>query len=310
MLYQVPKAAKQDCTLRLADGRMLGYAEYGDPSGVAMLAFHGMPGSRFMFQRTHALGVELGMRVIAVERPGFGLSSPHPRRSLHSFAADIAALTDALGIKRFAVAGVSAGGPYAAACAALLPERVTALAMVSPVGPMAGPEAPSGIGAGHTIAFHVGPRLMPLLAGIFSIGRALFLYAPQVMIGIMLGRCAASDRAILSRREIRTDLLQAVAAGMRPGVGGCLQDMRIFSQPWNIPFQDITAPAFLWMGLADRNVPVAAALHLGEFVPGCHVKPIETAGHYWIYDNIREVMTTILDAVHHQPVRQAVASVG
>lgn len=297
MPTKTPTPPAEDLTMKLPDGRLLGYAEYGDPAGLPLLAFHGMPGCRHMFRPTHSLGVEMGIRVIAVERPGFGLSSPHPHRSLRSYIDDIAAFTDALGLRRFAVAGVSAGAPYAAACAALMPDRVTALAMVSPVGPMAGQEAPAWIGLGHAIAFRAGPRLMPLLAGIFSIGRGLFLYAPQVMGGLMMARAAPSDWKILSRRDIRTDLLSAVADGMRPGVGASLQDMRIFSRAWDIPYDHITAPAFLWMGMADRNVPVQAALRLGELVPGCHVKQIEKGGHFWIFDNAREVLATIAGAV-------------
>lgn len=297
MLARTPaEAPREDLTVKLPDGRLLGYAEYGDPAGVPVLGFHGMPGSRFMFQLTHPVGVELGLRLLAVERPGFGLSTRHPHRSLRSYVADIAAFADALGLERFAVAGVSAGGPYAAACAALMPERVTALALISPVGPMAGAEAPRHIGPGHFVAFRAGPALMPLLAGIFSIGRGLFLHAPQVMVGLMMGRCAPSDWKILSRREVRCNLLNAIAAGMRPGVGASLQDMRIFSRPWDIPFASIKAPARLWIGTSDRNVPLAAALRLGELVPGCGVRQIEKGGHFWVFDNIREVMTFLADA--------------
>lgn len=150
--------------MRLPDGRHLGYAEYGDPAGLAIIGFHGTPGSRLMFQLADSAARELGLRLLAPERPGFGISTYQKNRTLASYAADIAAFADRLGIKRFAVAGISGGGPYAAACAALLPERVTALALVSPVGPMAGAEKPKSIGKGHFFAFRISPRVVPLLA--------------------------------------------------------------------------------------------------------------------------------------------------
>lgn len=286
-------------TIILPDGRLVGYAEYGDPMGVPVFGFHGMPGSRHMFGISDAIGRKLGLRLIGPERPGFGLSSPHPQRTLASYADDIAFVADALGIERFAVAGVSGGGPYATACAALMPERVTALGLVSPVAPVM--EASSGrpypIGLGHTIAFRTGPCMMPLLTGIFAIGRGLFLFAPSVMYGIMMTRCSQSDRKILSRPEVRREVFKAITEGMRPGVQGALQDMRLYSRPWSIPLDHIKAPTFLWQGMSDRSVPISAALRLGELIPSCHVTRIENAGHFWVYDNIDTVLATLAEAV-------------
>jgi pimeloyl-ACP methyl ester carboxylesterase len=289
-----------DLTVTLPDGRALGYAEYGDPSGLPMLGFHGTPGSRFMFGLAHPVAAELGIRLIAPERPGFGISTYQRRRTLASYAFDIADFADRLGLSRFAVAGISGGGPYAAACAALLPERVSALGIVSPVGPMAGDEKPDAVGKGHFFAFRVSPRIPPLLAAAFAVGRSAFLHAPNLIYGFILGRASPSDWKILSRADVRRNLLAGVAEGCRPGIGAAMQDMRIFSRPWNIPMGDITAPAFLWQGLSDRNVSVAAALRLGELVPHCHVERIENAGHYWIFDHVREVLRTLKDAALHQ----------
>ena len=280
-------------TVALPDGRLLGYAEYGDLSGVPIFGFHGTPGSRFMFHLAHSVALELGIRLIAPERPGFGISTYQPGRTLASYAFDIADFADALGIQHFAVAGISGGGPYAAACAAFLPDRVSALGLVSPVGPMAGAEKPPSIGKGHYFAFRVTPRVPPLLAAVFAFGRYAFLYAPNTIYGFIMGRASPSDWKILARGEVRRNLLQGVAEGCRPGIGAGMQEMSIFSRPWNVPFQEITAPAFLWQGMADRNVSVAASLSLAELVPNCRTRRIENAGHYWIFDNIAEVLRTL-----------------
>ena len=297
-----PAELRSDLTITLPGGRLLGYAEYGDPAGTPILGFHGTPGSRLMFRLAHPVALELGIRLIAPERPGFGISTYQPGRTLASYAIDIADFADALGIRRFAVAGISGGGPYAAACAALLLDRVTALGLVSPVGPMAGAEKPASIGKGHFFAFRVTPRVPPLLAAIFGFGRYAFLYAPNAIYGFILGRAAPSDWKILSRGEVRRNLLQGVAEGCRPGIGGGMQEMGIFSRPWNIPFEAITAPAFLWQGMADRNVSVAASLCLAELVPHCRTRRIENAGHYWIFDNIAEVLQTLAAAAQQTSV--------
>src|SRR5690606_28847831 len=133
--------------LILRDGRALHFMEFGRPDGVPAFGFHGTPGSRFMFRLADPAASRLGLRLIAPERPGFGLSSFQKRRKLSDWASDMRELADALGIDRFAVAGVSGGGPYAAACAALMPERVLAAALVSPMGPVRAPEGAARIGA-------------------------------------------------------------------------------------------------------------------------------------------------------------------
>jgi pimeloyl-ACP methyl ester carboxylesterase len=285
---------------RLPDGRLVGYAEYGDPSGLPIFGFHGTPGSRLMFRLADEPARELGVRLIAPERPGFGLSTYQPGRTLASYAADVAALADRLDIARFAVAGVSGGGPYAAACAALLPSRVTALGLVSPVGPMIGDEGAAQIGVGHHVMFRLTPRIPPLLWPIFTLGRAAFLYAPLGIYSFLLSRCAPSDWKILTRTEVRRNLLRGVAEGMRPGVKGGLQEMKLFSRPWRIPFSAIRAPSILWQGTADRNVPPSAAFKLGALIPGCEVNRIEGAGHYWVFDNVSLVLERLIASARRE----------
>ena len=297
--------AQRARTVRLPDGRRLGYAEYGDPDGLPLFGFHGTPGSRLMFRLADGPARALGIRLIAPERPGFGASSYHHGRTLASYAADIAAFADALGIGRFALAGISGGGPYAAACAALLPDRVAALGLVSPVGPVTGEEGAPRIGPGHHVMFRLSPRVTALLWSVFAIGRAAFLYAPRGIYGFILSRCAPSDWKILTRRDVRRNLIEGIAEGLRPGVKASLQEMKLFSRPWDIPFADIRAPAILWQGTADRNVPPRAALKLGALIPDCEIHRIEGAGHYWIFDNIDLVLGRIASAA-----RQAGAEAG
>ena len=102
-------------TVRLADGRRIGYAEYGDPQGASVLAIHGTPGSRFMFALTDKAARERGLRIFAPERPGYGLSDFRRKDGLVEAAVDLRWLADAVGLRRFALIGISGGGPYAVA---------------------------------------------------------------------------------------------------------------------------------------------------------------------------------------------------
>ena len=147
--------------LALADGRRLGYAEFGDPSGAPCLYFHFSPGSRLepaaVFSGVRQPWLR-GVRLVSADRPGFGLSDRQPTRTLLDWPGDMAALADHLGIDRFAVLGASGGGAYALACARLLPSRLTAAVVVSGIGPLDRP------GATTAMALPIG-CCMALVAG-------------------------------------------------------------------------------------------------------------------------------------------------
>jgi len=128
---------------------------------------------------------------------------------------------------------------------------------------------------------------------LFTFGRMGFLFVPNAMAALIMSRSAPSDWRILSERTIRKNLMRGLREGVRPGVGGAVEELRCFSRAWSLPFQNIRAPAILWQGLSDRNVPVPAALRLGELIPGCEVRRIDGAGHYWILRNYGHVLETV-----------------
>ncbi|RHZ52341.1 hypothetical protein CDV55_103428 [Aspergillus turcosus] len=148
-------------TLPLPDGRKLGYAQYGSLTGRPIFYLHGLPGSRLEAAGFDELGQELGARVIGVDRPGIGWSSPHPGRRLLDHPKDIDHLAKHLELDEYSVLGISAGGPYALACAAALPhERLKCVSIVCGLGP---PDiGMSGADWLHRLAFPLGFRYAPL----------------------------------------------------------------------------------------------------------------------------------------------------
>jgi pimeloyl-ACP methyl ester carboxylesterase len=128
-------SAVVDADLMLADGRRLGYAVWGEPEGQPALLFHGSPGSR-LFCPDPVATAAAGVRLVTVDRPGYGRSAAAPGRRIMDWPADIEQLVTALGIDRFALIGHSSGGPYALACALAMPQRITRMALVSCVVPL------------------------------------------------------------------------------------------------------------------------------------------------------------------------------
>jgi pimeloyl-ACP methyl ester carboxylesterase len=113
-----------DDVVRLRDGRALAYAEWGDPQGATAFFFHGTPMSR-LYCPDQPATASSRVRLVTVDRPGIGRSDVLQRRTFADWPSDVVQLADALGVDEFGVVGWSAGGPYAAACAALIPARLT-----------------------------------------------------------------------------------------------------------------------------------------------------------------------------------------
>lgn len=276
--------------LRLADGRRIGYAEFGDPQGRPVLAIHGTPGSRLMFALTDAAARDRGLRIIAPERPGYGLSDAHRYLTLREVGRDIVALADGLGLHRFAIIGVSGGGPYALAAAVACSARVPLLALVSPVGPIAECGRRIRMSPLHRLIFTKMGRSPRACGTFFWSLRSLVRWAPGVAYRGLTQRVTQSDRRVLARPEVRANLQAAIREGLRPGINGALQDLRLFCAPWGLPLADIDVPAVMWQGSDDTIVPPQAAYHLAEALPNCRLDVIQGGGHYWVFGQFGRVL--------------------
>jgi pimeloyl-ACP methyl ester carboxylesterase len=120
---------------KTADGRTLAVEDTGDRSGPPVLVHVGTPNSRHLYGRTVTDATARGLRLISYDRPGYGESTPHPGRTMADCAADVRAICAALGLERLATWGLSGGGPHVLACAALLPDLVTAAASLCSLAP-------------------------------------------------------------------------------------------------------------------------------------------------------------------------------
>lgn len=282
--------------LTLADGRRIAWREYGDPAGLATLALHGTPGSRLLFAAADPAARGQGMRLIAPDRWGYGRTDPHRAPGLPAFSDDMARVADHLGLDRFAVLGVSGGGPFAAAVAALQSDRVTAAALVAPVGPIVG-EPERALGQFHRFCFGPLARSRWGLAAVFRPFRRLMLGAPRAGLALAMARVPAVDRGILQADGVSQRLQRAFVEGLSPGVEGPLTDMTLFGRPWNLPLERaVDVPARLWLGERDRSIPLAAARRLAGRLPHCDVVAMNEEGHLWVARNYQVILEWIAQA--------------
>lgn len=247
----MPPALPEPATLTLPDGRALGFASLGDPAGRPVLYCHGFPGSRLEPAMLAGLATARGARLIAVDRPGYGLSSPAPGAAWLDLAEDQARLCEHLGLGRVAVVGVSGGGPLAMALAHLLGPRVGAVALVNAV-----PPSPARFGPWLRrlvwLGRHPGAARPVLLAG-----RRAVLAAPGSVPGLLHHALSAADRAVLTP-DMLAALLHAWRAGIGPGIEGVADDAARHARPWGFDLASITQKVTLWQGGGDQVVPPSA----------------------------------------------------
>ena len=280
---------------RLSSGRRIGYAEYGDPHGLPVIALHGTPGSRFMFALTDEGARAGGLRVIAPERPGYGLSEIHRFETLADTASDVEALADALGLDRFAMIGVSGGGPHAIAVAHRLKSRILRLVLVSPVGPVAECDH-IRMSHLHRLIFSHTSTSHHAAPTFFSTLRTLIDWAPSVAYSLLMQQVTATDCDVLNRSEVRDNLQAALREALRPGIDGALQDLKLYCAPWGVNLGEIDVPTFMWQGGEDTVVPPDAAFYLAGALPNCRLEIIEGAGHYWVFGGFDRVIGTLREA--------------
>lgn len=265
--------------VQLRDGRMLGYAEFGDLQGKPVFYFHGWPGSRMDAALLDEAAKRVGVRAIAIDRPGYGLSDFKPGRTLLDWPEDVVELADALGIGRFAAMGTSGGGPYAAVCAAKLGDRLTRTAIVCGISKFDVPQATKGMMRQNRLLFFICRRLPWLFPPLLAFGIRKLRRDPDRALEWVCKRLSEPDRLVLSRPEVKQPVLASAPEAFRQGTRGPALDGRIYVRPWGFRLQDIPAKVDLWHGELDANVPASMGRYQAGAIPKCHARFFPDEGH-------------------------------
>jgi len=240
---------------------------------------------------------ELGMRYVMVSRPGFGESDPQPGRTLLGFAADVAALADHLGHERFAVAGVSAGGPYALACAHALPDRVAAAGVVSSMSPGCAPDLAPGISPLLRLGLRAVRRL-PRACGWAGDGLLMIARRHHGLVArTMMLFAAPADRLVLRDPESREIAVASFLAAARGGVSRMITDYLLCAGRWGFEPRDVRGHVHLWHGVQDAFVPVGQALELAAALPSVQTALDPGEAHFFYRRRLREILTELVAAV-------------
>lgn len=274
------------------EGRRLSFAEYGAPRGPALLWLHGTPGGRRQIPveaRTYAEAT--GVRIIGLDRPGIGTSTPYLYPDVLDWTRDLELVLDALAVDEARVIGLSGGGPYALAAGAALPERVPVVGVLGGVAPTRGADAADG--GPISLAVLAAPLLaagrIPIgtaLTGVIRVvrplaGSALDLYAAVQPIG---------DRDLLGRPEFKAMFLDDLLNGSRFQTSAPLADLVLFTRHWGFDLADVRVPVVWWHGNADHIVPFRHGEHCVGRLPDATLSVIDGESHLGGLGIARDVM--------------------
>ncbi len=272
-----PAEAADTRRIALPDGRALGLATLGEPSGAPVVFLHGFPSSRHEGRLYHEAARAAGVCLLAPDRPGVGLSDPLPGRAVTDFPADVAGLLDALGIGTARILGASGGAPYALATAALRPERVAAVATVAGLGPPTERAAIDAMSPTARLAFALARRAPRAFR--IGYGTLARVVARRPALAFRLGGTAPPDAAVLKRPHVHATMLAAIGEAFRQGPPAAVEELSLVARPWGFCLSEVSRPLTAWHGTADETVPVAMAAAIVDAVPGARRRTVEGEGH-------------------------------
>ena len=279
--------SKLNQVFQLPDGRNLAYNEYGEANGKPLFYFHGSPSSRVeaeLFLSDETLR-QLNVHLIAVDRPGLGLSDFLPNRRLLDWPKDILALAGHLHFDKFSVLAYSLGGPYGMACAFAIPERLHKVGILSGAAMFTEPELMAKINEG-TRNFLTMPSKKPLLSRIF-LGLMLGIMpriAPEQFVKGAVSVLPEVDREVISSsREFQGGFIRMVREATRQGTRGAFHESLLAVTDFGFRLHEIQIPVLLWHGEEDKNIPVEMARFAASAIPNHEAKFYPNEGHLSLF---------------------------
>ena len=275
-------------TISLPDGRQLGYLIVGE--GKPIFYFHGSPGSRLEVQNLDGIARSKHLRIIGVDRSGFGLSTFAVSQRISDFASDICFLADHLEVKKFMVVGFSGGGPHAIICATLYPERVErAIAISSPASPI----NTLGMAFINKVGWKLGT--LPIIGEWIekNYDRKPILEwnrNPDAFLKSNLGKSLLQEAGDKKRLLAH---IQAMAEGYRQGsdsVRAMIQETKFLKKGWDVDLSQIPdGLVSIWHGAIDKIIPVVNAYKNAEAIPGAYLEIFKDAGHLFFLNNLEKL---------------------
>jgi pimeloyl-ACP methyl ester carboxylesterase len=278
----------------LKRGGTLCFAQSGDDLGKPVFFFHGTPGSR-LFHPPDEVTKKHGIRLISIDRPGYGESTFQPGRRILDWSSDIVELAEHLGIQNFHVTGHSGGGPYVLACSYANSNRVISASIISSVGPGEAITTETQVSTVNRLGFKYG-RYLPWIIWKVLI---LLIYRqrsqdPWSDIDRQAPNRPNADADLIKLPEIRNNCWQSEVEAFKPGLRGLAWDARLITRPWGVQLEEIKVPVSIWHGSEDNQAPPAMAHYLASKIPACSERILQGEAHLLIFKYWEDILIDLL----------------
>lgn len=265
-------------TIRLADGRSLAWAEYGDPDGAPLIFHHGIPSSREAAAVLAGAAGRNAVRLIAPDRPGFGYSDPLPERTILDWPDDLEQLADHLELETFSVASISAGLPYVLAAGLRIPQRLERIALISGLGRIDTAETLEGMSYEWRLIYSLFLKSRRLASlWMRGYGRAA-LRRPERVVAQQIKRMHEIDSEVLARPDVSANRIADLQQAFRQGPAAAGEEARMHLEPWGFEIADVQSDVYLWQGTLDESHPIHMGRTIAAELPNCRAVFAEGAG--------------------------------
>jgi pimeloyl-ACP methyl ester carboxylesterase len=277
----------------LPDGRQMWWRIWGDPDGRPLLRLQGTPGSRLSIPPLHEEWANRRLRVIMADRPGFGLSTRLPGRSVLDVADDYAVLLDELQLESVAVLGISGGAPHALAFARRHPDRVRALSVVAGVAPVRDDDV-ARLPKANATSYELAKLGWAALNEFTAREREVMLADPVAGLRASMVDAPPDDQRIMSEPAWQESHRIGVREALRQGAEGWTDEVMAVLSPWGFEPEQVQPHVTWWAGEADINCPIAAVRRYVARLPSAELHVWEGAGHLRQYLRANEFLSDLL----------------
>jgi len=275
---------------RLRDGRRLGFVEYGDPTGFAVVNCHGGLACRLDVAAAHPVARDAGIRLISPDRPGVGCSDPKPGRTVADWATDVEDLMSHLDVDTFAVMGWSMGGPYAAAVGHTLRSRVRRVAIIAGALPLNEPGVFAELPGFDRVYTRLSQRAPWLARQCFRTMSWASGGAPQFYGRLAARGLGAADGNVIRNEGFRTFARMSHEALRRPS--GVAEEYRAWMRPWGFTPEDLDVGVDVWIGSEDKLLDPRWPHELARRIPKGTLY-VRSGGHFMAHLHYREIFDAL-----------------
>jgi pimeloyl-ACP methyl ester carboxylesterase len=277
--------------MQLGQGTQVSWQEYGKSTGYPVFYFHGLPGSCVEAESADAAARDLGVRIIAVDRFGYGDSHSADGFGFFNFSDALSEIVHALNLGRYSLLGFSGGGPYALACATRLGEHIDKIAIAS---------SPAAFST-TVMQAHYNPQSRPLfeLAAVdIELARqqlAPLAQSPQAALQYMLSNISTDDQRLFNQSQYHDSYAKSMTGALNQGTEGTVFDLNLLGLPWPFDIHAMRVPVSIWHGEEDPICGIAIADYLADTIPGARLHKLPGKGHFFLFEHWRDVLSDLVN---------------